>query len=432
MKFDILLPQVISELGQRPEQEDCVWPAIGKASIHDRIFVATDGMGSDGQGSIASEAVTKALTDYLFTNTCPDEPLSNDLQRMALSSAYERLSEVGADGVGTSIAMLYMHRGGCTALHIGDCRIYQVRPSSSALLYRSTDDFKVMLAQSKYPVQPDVSLITDVQPGDYFLVCTKSLTAHLTDEQVVAVLCGPEDDNRKRQFFVNSSSQVEENHSGILVKVSGVMMETTDIPARQPASPHRAEHRQHSHHQDSAYNSHSHNHSHHHDREHHSAEGAGEKKRSLPVVAVSAISIVVIGCLLWWWLNSSSSPSPEDYAPVVTEQKDSVPQKDTMKIVDTNAEIKRDTTRVKRKEADTHQQNDSLLNTPKDDNLQPADESVDDGQQPVIPREINDPSSSAQQPASDSNAPAGTKPAAAPQPTNPNGGVTPRPVIPED
>lgn len=460
MKFDILLPQVISEQGKQPVQQDYVWPQNGKASIHDRLFIVADGMGNDDLGAKASQTVTKAVTEYLFTNTCPDEPLTNDLLRMALVMAYERLAEACPDGVGASIALLYMHRHGCSAVHIGDCRIYQIRPSSMALVYKSTDDFKAMMAQSKNPVAPEVKLLTNVRPGDYFLVCTKSLTAHLTDAQVVSIVCGERDDARKRQLFVNRSLQVEDNHSGVLVQVSGVMIETTDhvAPATATSAPVRMEQgdpAKQRRNQPAAAN----------DRPAgnrtdrlanqpkqpappHYDDDDDEKKGGFPIVAVSALAIVLIGCLLWWWMTRSSAPSAYDEPDVpATEQKDSVPQKDTMKIVDTKSEVKRDTARIQRSTASDYKQKaDSLLNAVSaGENAQQGSETqpsaadhstlpstTDHGTQPSSADHSTQPSTAAPaNPSQGTSQSQGHAPATQ-QPASPNGGVTPRPVIPEE
>lgn len=451
MKFDILLPQVISEQGKQPVQQDYVWPQNGKASIHDRLFIVADGMGKDGLGATASQVVTKAVTEYLFTNTCPDEPLTNDLLRMALVTAYERLAEACPDGVGTSLAMLYMHRHGCSAVHIGDCRIYQIRPSSMALVYKSTDDFKAMMAQSKNPVAPEVKLLTNVRPGDYFLVCTKSLTAHLTDAQVVSIVCGERDDARKRQLFVNRSLQVEDNHSGVLVQVSGVMIETTDHVAPAPATPAPArvdapanQRRN----QPAANDRPAGNRT---DRlanqpkqpaPPHYDDDDDEKKGGFPIVAVSALAIVLIGCLLWWWMTRSSAPSAYEEPDVpATEQKDSVPQKDTMKIVDTKSEVKRDTARIQRSTASDYKQKaDSLLNAVSaGENAQQGSETqpsaADHSTLPSATDHTTQPSSADHSTQPSTATPANPSQGHAPatqQPASPNGGVTPRPVIPEE
>lgn len=440
MKFDILLPQVIHEQGSKPVQEDSVWPLPGKASIHDRLFVAVDGLGPENVGGTASQVVRDALTEYLFTNTCPDEPLTNDLLRMALVMAYEKLCEIGQNGVGVSLALLYMNRSGCTAVHIGDCRVYQIRPSSIALIYQSTDDFKVMMANSKNPVMPEVALLTDVRPGDYFLVCTKSLTSHLTDAQIVSIVCGDRDDARKRQLLLNRSVQVTENHSGVLVQVSGVMIEMTDrisSPAagtdiattdqvarqtsRQPAKPQQETEPERPQRQTAP-----------------SVEDEpDERKGGFPIVAVSAIAIVLAGCLLWWWMTRSTPSSGDDEpAPAVTQKTDSVPQKDTMKIVDTKAEVKKDTTRTNVNTVPTYrQQADSLLNAISRSEAETAtSESGTASSNPVVtttpepPTAVDNGQSNAD-PAKESES---SQPAATPQPVNPNGGVTPRPVIPDE
>ena len=52
----------IYELGQRKNQEDCIYPPIGGVSDDDRLFIVCDGMGGHEKGEVASNAVCEKLS----------------------------------------------------------------------------------------------------------------------------------------------------------------------------------------------------------------------------------------------------------------------------------------------------------------------------------------------------------------------------------
>ena len=54
MKIEISQPQAIWELGQRDNQEDSIFPAFGKATDDDRLFILCDGMGGHEHGEVAN------------------------------------------------------------------------------------------------------------------------------------------------------------------------------------------------------------------------------------------------------------------------------------------------------------------------------------------------------------------------------------------
>ena len=45
MKFEIFKPHALFEQGKVSMQADSIFPAMGEATIHDRLFVVADGMG---------------------------------------------------------------------------------------------------------------------------------------------------------------------------------------------------------------------------------------------------------------------------------------------------------------------------------------------------------------------------------------------------
>ena len=61
MKYKLKV-YIISEIGQRANQEDSVFPAPGQQKDSDRLFVLCDGMGGHEAGEVASSTVCQAIS----------------------------------------------------------------------------------------------------------------------------------------------------------------------------------------------------------------------------------------------------------------------------------------------------------------------------------------------------------------------------------
>lgn len=132
MKFEIKAYN-LQELGQRANQEDSLFPALGKVTSGDRLFVLCDGMGGHEKGEVASATVCEQISRTILSQWRADEPLSDDLFRQALAAAYDALDakDDGAERkMGTTMTFLCLHAKGATVAHIGDSRVYQLRPAS--------------------------------------------------------------------------------------------------------------------------------------------------------------------------------------------------------------------------------------------------------------------------------------------------------------
>ena len=135
MKFEIFQPLAIHELGQRANQEDNIYPQLGRATVADRLFLVCDGMGGHERGEVASNIVCQTIPQYFQqAGISPDKGLSDDDLRSAIEYAFQQLDRAD-DGamkkMGTTLTLLYMHRCGVTCAHIGDSRIYHIRSISS-------------------------------------------------------------------------------------------------------------------------------------------------------------------------------------------------------------------------------------------------------------------------------------------------------------
>ena len=259
MRIKIYQPLAIHELGKRANQEDSIYPIVGKATENDRLFLLCDGMGGHEHGEVASQSICKSLSSFLLQHAVASEGLEDKLLSDALAYAYEELDKLAIAGdtrqMGTTLTLLYFHSNGCTAAHIGDSRIYHLRPSSHTILYKSRDHSLVydlyqageltyeemktfpqknvitraMIAGDRNHPKPDVIHISDIQPGDYFYICSDGMLEQMEDEELLDVFSANVRDEEKRQMLISETSDNKDNHSAYIVHIKEVSHEEADV-----------------------------------------------------------------------------------------------------------------------------------------------------------------------------------------------------------
>ncbi len=261
MKISLYSPIGISEIGHRPRQEDALCPSIETMSASDRVFVVCDGLGGHEHGDVASATVAHALYEKM-TEAMSDGSIHGSDVTHAVKHAYEQLNDASrrfqpsAKPMGTTMAMLALGNNGVIAAHIGDSRIYHIRPYEKHVLYRSRDHSlvsdlflagkltrseaeaspkKSMLTRAMLPLPhreqvADVAFITNVEPGDYFLLCSDGVTATVTDEKLLEIFNdnskGPAEKIATLQMLIQSS---DDNRTAILLQVESVYHEADEV-----------------------------------------------------------------------------------------------------------------------------------------------------------------------------------------------------------
>lgn len=202
MKFQILTPEVIHEQPQGDSARSAVSPRPTEAEATCRFFAVCDGMPQHAQSGKAAESVCRAMERCMRLNADAGLVFSDadldELLRAAREQLDTSLSRHDRDAA-TSMALLLLHRGGALMAHIGNCRIYHVRPSKGALLYRSADDVlahsgklaKAMQPHDDTPADLTVVRTTDVRPGDRFLVCSRSVADGVGETALTELLADP-------------------------------------------------------------------------------------------------------------------------------------------------------------------------------------------------------------------------------------------------
>jgi len=255
MKFEIYCPICIHELGKRDNQEDTIYPSVGMATEADRVFVLCDGMGGAEHGEVASATVAGAVAFSLQKSLNQCEATPRQILKLALNDAYDALDahntseeKTSAKTMGTTLCVLILHDGGALMAHIGDSRIYHVRPSSRSILTKTRDhsmvrdmielgeitaehaknvNYRNIITRVMQPnTDRDPSQIdetTDVQAGDYFYLCSDGMLEQMDDEQLLEILCASDlTDQQKRDALLQSTIDNKDNHSAILIHIKSV------------------------------------------------------------------------------------------------------------------------------------------------------------------------------------------------------------------
>ena len=249
MKISIYPPLSIQEIGQRPNQEDCIdqWD--------NRLFVLCDGMGGHEKGEVASQTVCQSLVKW-FDENIKDGSFSDDQLREAIEYAYQQLDQY-ADGnlkqMGTTLTLLYIYKQGVTAAHIGDSRIYHIRPGVGTLYqsrdhslafdlfqageisYEEMQNFaqKNVITRAMTPGlenrhRADIIHITDIQLGDFFYMCSDGMLEQMSNDELLALLSFDTTDEEKQKQLIEATSNNQDNHSAWLIHVKNVVKEERD------------------------------------------------------------------------------------------------------------------------------------------------------------------------------------------------------------
>lgn len=268
MKFNINQPLCISELGKRNGQEDSIFPPKDTATTQSKVFIVCDGMGGHEHGEVASGIVADTLGNALSNvgNATIGEAEVHDAINLAydrLDEAYLKSNEDEGSKMGTTLTMICLHKGGCLIGHIGDSRIYHIRPASNEIVSRTRDHslvqqlfdigeiteeemhtsnkknviLKAMQPKQQRRTMPELKNITDIKPGDYFYMCTDGMLEKMDDKEILSIIANETlSDKEKADILKNRTAGNADNHSAYLVHIEDVTKDIVPAPAA-PAAP---------------------------------------------------------------------------------------------------------------------------------------------------------------------------------------------------
>lgn len=275
----------IYEYGQRkdkngnPHQEDWIYPSLGTIDNEkDRLFILCDGMGGHAAGEVASAAVCEAMSKTINGALEKGEKFSEQLLLEAIEAAYNLLderdtSEDGHKKMGTTMTFLMLHDNGATIAHIGDSRVYHIRPKTGKkgdVVFCTKDHSLVndlikigeitaeealnhpqknvitraMMPNLEHRHKADIITTKDIRPGDYFYMCSDGMLEQTSDDNLCFMLANDVTDEEKRDMLIKVSKNNRDNHSAHLIHILDVQpaseIENASLPAA-PLSPQAVE-----------------------------------------------------------------------------------------------------------------------------------------------------------------------------------------------
>ena len=258
MKITIKQPLGFSEIGKKDNQEDCIFPSFLKVNSESRYFILCDGMGGHENGEVASSTVCKALSTFFDTHIPESGIMDSDLFKEALEYAYDELDKQDTGDykkMGTTMTCLYLHKNGYLVAHIGDSRIYHIRPNSG-IVYQSSDhslvndllragelteeealDFpqKNIITRAMQPNlerrhKADVFSFNDIQSGDYFFLCSDGILEQLTNDKLCEILSNKTFSNNQKLDDIKQvcDGNTKDNYTCYLIPIDEVKLEEND------------------------------------------------------------------------------------------------------------------------------------------------------------------------------------------------------------
>ena len=259
MKIELYSPLSIHEIGKRANQEDSLWPDLPEeATAENRLYILCDGMGGYEHGEVASKTVCLTIPHVLRRSMSFNSgDLTDDDLLDCLEHAYQELDRVVTDNsrkMGTTIALLYIGRRSITALHMGDSRIYHIRPNVG-ILYQSRDHSlaselfqageitydemlnypkknfvtRAMMPGKDNRMHPDIIHITDIMSNDYFYICSDGMLEGMTNNKLFSILTSEATDDEKQKELLEVTNDNQDNHSAWIIHVKDIVKEDDDI-----------------------------------------------------------------------------------------------------------------------------------------------------------------------------------------------------------
>ena len=249
MNISLGRPFAICEKGQRPNNEDHIYPLSELANSAQKLFIVCDGVGGTEKGEIASSLACESIQTFFYTFIEGDP--SADLINKAIQYAETCFDEYvtahpEAKGMATTLTLTYIGDSGITVAHIGDSRIYQFR--KGRLVFRTEDHSLVStlvklgqisaeealfhpqrniitraLQGTGHPVEADVVQLTDIQPDDYLFMCTDGVIENMTDDMLSWIFSeNPTTESIKDTIVEFCSEKSRDNYSFYILPIQNV------------------------------------------------------------------------------------------------------------------------------------------------------------------------------------------------------------------
>ena len=232
----------ISGQGKRNYNEDAFL-----IDADNNLFMVCDGVGGSNRGDIASKKACEYFSRYLLEK---GEFTQSEIEKSLLETerCFDEYMTQNPDarGMATTLTFLKLENEKATIGHIGDSRVYQIRNGKILFMTRDHSFVNELVASgflteeearqhpkrnqitraiqgSENSTLIDVDLITSIEPGDYFLLCSDGILEGIDNEWI-----------ENNFTFDNSLEKIEngisescqknssDNYTAIVIKITDI------------------------------------------------------------------------------------------------------------------------------------------------------------------------------------------------------------------
>lgn len=237
--------------GARDNQEDSRFPETDMPQPGQRFFIVCDGVGGHEKGEVASKLVCQSMGALLAKHDWTENFSNADFGHV-LDTAYNELdanATASNRDMATTLVFAAFHGGGMTLAHIGDSRIYHIRPDEG-IIYRSDDHSMVNSMVHSGMITPDEAtcdsrrhIITrymsptdsdqtrcmatvlrtaDVKEGDFVFLCSDGVLQSVDDDILIEIISSHNSDLEIINEIKRRCQKSTDNSTATLIHVGHV------------------------------------------------------------------------------------------------------------------------------------------------------------------------------------------------------------------
>ncbi len=257
MEIFLKQPYSFLQIGRRTDQEDARFPDCDAPQGYNAAFVVCDGVGGQDKGEVASRTVADAIGRYMKSVDLT-RPFTAEHFRKVLEYIYSCFNRKICNDtreMATTMTFVCFNAAGAFCAHMGDSRIYQIRPGVG-IIYQSEDHSLVNALVHSGNLTPEEALnhpkgnvitrcisyvekgmeapsattilLDDVEAGDYFFLCSDGVLHCIDNDELLSLLSSESSLKDKIDYIAEKSRTSSDNNTAYLIEVDKVIKETEE------------------------------------------------------------------------------------------------------------------------------------------------------------------------------------------------------------
>lgn len=256
MEIRLSQPYSFCRLGRRTTQEDARFPDEDIPRGGGAVFLVCDGVGGIDCGEVASHVIADSVGNSLGRYDLSKPFGVSDFGKV-LKDAVEKLTVASRHikkDMATTLAFLCFHSEGAFMAHIGDSRIYHIRPGVG-VLHQTSDHSLVNALVHSGNITPEEAIdhprknvitrcirpigngepavastlqVSDVEKGDFFFLCSDGVSHCIDDVGLLELVSDKADDETKIRKIEDLCRYSPDNNTAILIRVSDVVYDADE------------------------------------------------------------------------------------------------------------------------------------------------------------------------------------------------------------